>query len=84
MVNAIRAFEKTKYNFEINLLKDLTINSIFSSGLIDCINGICEKNNLTTSEVFANPKHVEYLHNQYGFNIAIANRFITKYKDYLK
>ena len=83
---AIKRFPRSFRNMldDLGVSRYLTINSIFTSGLIDCINRICEKNNLTTSEVFADPKHVEYLRNQYRFNIAIANRFITKYKDYLK
>lgn len=62
----------------------VTLNSIFTSGLIDCINRFADKNNITSEEVLNNEKYLEYLKNQYGYNNKINNKFILKYKDYLR
>lgn len=62
----------------------VTLNSIFTSGLIDCINKFADQDNTTAEEVLNNERYLEYLKNQYGYNNKINNRFILKYKDYLK
>ena len=67
----------------IGASKYITINSIFTSGLIHKINQFAERDGSSAEEVLSNPDHIKYLENQYGWNYMIKKRFILKYKDFL-
>lgn len=81
----IRRFPKACRNLlnALGVSQYVTINSIFTSGLIDKINQFADQNNTSAEEVLRNEKYIEYLSNQYGYNRDITKSFIIKYKDYL-
>ena len=83
---ASKRFQKVFRNIldTLGMSRYITLNSLFTSGLIDKINQFADQDNITAEEVLRNEKYLEYLKNQYGYNRKITKTFLLKYKDFLR
>lgn len=84
--NQFNIINKTVRNIlnKIGASRYITINSIYTSGLIHQINEFAKQDGCTPEEVVSNTERQKYLINQYGWVTNTRSRFLLRYRDQLK